>query len=67
MPKKIKIPSKRKQAFSDFMLRVATDINGEFTPEDIAKRYINPKTNKPYTREHIYWVIRQINERKITK
>lgn len=65
MKKEIKIPSKRKQAFSDFMLRVATDINAGSTPEEIAEKYINPKTNKPYTREHIYWVIRQINTRKI--
>lgn len=26
---------------------------------DIAKRHINPKTNKPYSREHIHLILRR--------
>lgn len=61
------IPSKRRKATSEFWLRVATDLNAGMTPDEIAGRYINPKTEKPYTREHIYWVIRQLKKRIIEK
>ncbi len=63
----LKIQSKRKKEASDFWLRIATDINAGLTPDEIAGRYTNPKTNKPYTRQHIYWVIRQLKTRVINK
>lgn len=53
--------TKRKKVATDFWLRVATDYNGGMTPEDIATRYKNPRTSKPYTVKHIYWVLRQLN------
>lgn len=52
--------TKRKKLATDFWLRVATDINGGMTPDEVAGRYKNPKTGKPYTVKHIYWVIRQL-------
>lgn len=58
----LKIKSKRRRETDDFWLNVATDINAGFTPDEIKERYTNPKTGKPYTREHIYWVIREINK-----
>jgi len=35
----------------------STDIN--LSVIDIAKRHINPKTNKPYSREHIHLILRR--------
>ncbi len=52
--------ARRKKKAKDFWLRVATDYNGGMSPSTISKRYINPKTQKSYTREHIYWVLRQV-------
>lgn len=52
--------TKRKKEATDFWLRVATDVNAGMTPEEIAGRYTNPKTQKPYSVKHIYWVIRQL-------
>jgi hypothetical protein len=49
----------------DIWLSVATDFNGGMEPKDIAKRYISPKTGKHYTREHIYWMIKQLKVRNI--
>jgi hypothetical protein len=56
---------KRLKKAKDFWLRVATDLNAGMLPADIAKRYTNPITKKPYTREHIYWIIRQLKIRNI--
>jgi hypothetical protein len=61
----IKIPTKTNREATQFWLKVATDLNAGFTPDEIAERYTNPKTGKKYTREHIYWVIRQLKTRQI--
>lgn len=45
----------------DLWLRIATDYNNGLPAKDIAKRYTNPVTKKHYTREHIYWVLKQLN------
>lgn len=60
---KLSTNTKRKKEARDLWLRIATDINGGITPEEVAKRYVNPRTNKPYTIKHIYWVIRQLGIR----
>ena len=52
--------TRRKKEATDFWLRVATDYNSGFTPEEIAERYTNPRSGKPYSVKHIYWVLRQI-------
>lgn len=57
--------TKRKKTATDFWLRVATDYNGGMTPDEIAGRYENPKTRKPYTVKHIYWVIRQLSMNQV--
>lgn len=44
----------------DFWMRVVTDLKSGLTVAQIAKRYTNPKTGTHYSREHIYWIIRQI-------
>lgn len=58
----LKIPTRRQRETKAFWIKIVTDINAGMTPDQIAERYINPKTHKPYTREHIYWVIRKINK-----
>lgn len=50
----------RKERAIEFWVRVATDLNAGIKPVDIAKRYKNPATGRNYTREHIYWIIRQV-------
>jgi len=53
--------SRRKKEAMDFWLRVAADNNNGIPAEKIAKRYTNPKTQKPYTREHIYFILRKLS------
>jgi hypothetical protein len=52
--------TEQKRYINDFYLRVVTDINAGLTPIQIAARYTNPITGKPYTRQHIYWIIRKL-------
>lgn len=52
--------TKRKTEAREFWVRVATDYRGGMTPTEIAARYVNPKTGKNYTREHIHWVLNKI-------
>lgn len=54
--------TKRKKEAMDLWLRVATDYNNGLSATKIAKRYTNPKTGKPYTREHIYFILRKLSE-----
>lgn len=52
----------RKKRAVDFWLKVAADYNSGISATDISKKYINPVTNKHYTREHIYWILKKINK-----
>lgn len=52
----------RKKEAREFWLRVATDYNAGMTPKEIAERYTNPNTGKPYTREHIHWILKKLRE-----
>lgn len=54
--------TKRTKESRDMWHRVATDYNGGLSATAIAKRYTNPKTGKPYTREHIYFILRKLSE-----
>ena len=54
---------RKRKATMEFWLRVATDLNAGMTPDEISKRYVNPNTGKNYTREHIYYVIRELKTR----
>ncbi|MBV6514243.1 MAG: hypothetical protein MOGMAGMI_01824 [Candidatus Omnitrophica bacterium] len=47
---------------SDLWVRVLTDYMGGMSASDIAKRYYNPKTKKPYTRGYVYWVIQRLKQ-----
>lgn len=53
--------TKRSKKALDLWLRIATDYNNGIPAKDIARRYTNPITKKPYTREHIYWVLKQLS------
>lgn len=57
----------RRKKSIDLWLRIATDYNGGMTAKDIAKRYTNPITKKPYTREHVYWVLKQLATAPVAK
>lgn len=56
---------KRSQRAHDLWLRIATDFNAGMSAKDIASRYTNPITKRPYTREHIYLVLRKIKTETI--
>lgn len=62
---KIKYPSRRVRESREFWLRVYRDLESGLSPEEIRSRYKNPKTGKNYSREHIYWVIAQIEEKGV--
>ena len=46
----------------EFWLKVGTDYLGGATPTEISRKYINPKTGKHYSRQHIHWIINRLNE-----
>lgn len=41
-------------------LLMANDYNNGVDPNEIVKKYINPRTGKHYTRPHLYWVLKQV-------
>lgn len=51
----------RKKKAVDFWLKVAADYNAGVSAQELSTRYINPVTNKHYTRQHIYWILKKIN------
>ncbi|MFA5768331.1 MAG: hypothetical protein WC871_02185 [Bacteroidales bacterium] len=51
----------RTQRATDFWLQVAADYNAGMSAAQIADRYVNPKTGQPYTRQHIYWILRKVS------
>lgn len=62
----VNIPNKRKEEAKKFWEKVKKDLDEGMTPDEIASTYINKRTGKKYTREHIFWIIRQINNGRIT-
>lgn len=51
--------AQRKKKAQMLWLQVLKDDSDGISPEDIAKKYINEKTGKPYTIKHIYWILRR--------
>lgn len=39
-------------------VKMKKDFDAGMAPEKIAEKYINPRTKKPYTRVHVYEVLR---------
>lgn len=58
---------KRHDDSREFWSRIATDLNAGLTPRQIyeSNKYMNPRTGKPYTREHLYWVAKQVRNKKV--
>lgn len=51
-----------------FWKKIATEYNkGKLSAAQIAKKNINPKTGKPYTRAHIYYALRKLREEQNAK
>jgi hypothetical protein len=44
---------------------VATDLNSGMSIEEIRQRYTNPLTGKPYSKSHIYFMLRYIKNTPI--
>jgi hypothetical protein len=59
--------AKRTQRAIDLSLRMAADFNAGMSAKDIARRYTNPYTKKPYTREHVYLVLKRLQKRPLTR
>jgi len=54
--------SRRSKKAIELWLNVAKDYNDGMAPEEIANKYVNPKTGKNYTREHIYWILARVRK-----
>lgn len=54
--------TRRTKKAVEFWLSVAKDYNDGMAPENIAMKYINPRTGKNYTREHIYWILSRVRK-----
>ena len=50
---------RRKAIAKEFWAEVVRLFNSGKTAKDIAAMFTNPNTGKPYTREHIYWILKQ--------
>lgn len=53
----------RKQEAINVWVKMFTLWKGGMTPRDIAKKFINEQTGKPYTREHVYHVLKVMKEK----
>jgi hypothetical protein len=54
----------RTERAKETWLKMAKDYNDGISPDDIIKKYINPRTKKNYTRAHLYWVLKQVSNIK---
>jgi len=45
-----------------FWVKVVADYNSGMTAREIAKKHINPRTGKNYTREHILTIVREMQK-----
>ena len=45
-----------------FWVKVVVDYNNGMTAKEIAAKYINPRTGKNYSREHIYTIINEMSK-----
>lgn len=52
---------KSKKALSTWV-KIAADFNNGISASKIAPRYTNPETGKPYSRSHIYYILRKLRE-----
>jgi hypothetical protein len=48
---------------AEFWFSVLKDYHEGLSAQKIAKKYTNPRTNKAYTRQHIFWILKQIKTR----
>ena len=60
---------KKNRVIRENWLRIATDLNAGMTPTEIvrSRKYINSATRKPYTRAHIYYIVRQLNTKSLVE
>ena len=54
--------SNRKKMALSFWFRVASLYNDGVSAGEIAKRFTNPRTEKHYTRQHIYLILRKLRQ-----
>ena len=47
-----------------FWLKVAKDYKKGISAQEIANKYINPKTGRKYTRAHIYGILTTLRKSK---
>jgi len=64
MKVKYKGHSRRTKVAKSLWLKMAEDYDNDIPPAEIAKKYKNPKTGKPYTRGHVYWVLERLQKIK---
>jgi len=52
----------RKRRSQEFQRKVLMDYNTGLSAGEIASRYVNPQTGKPYTRQYIHMIIRTMRD-----
>lgn len=52
---------KSKKARSTWV-RIAAEFNSGIPASKIAPRFTNPETKKPYSRSHVYYILRKLRE-----
>lgn len=54
----------RREKAKKLWLQITEEYNRGDDPNEIIKRYINPRTGKHYTRAHLYWVLKKVQNIK---
>lgn len=57
--------TKRKKEAVSLWLEVVAEAKQGLTVPEIREKHTNPRTGKPYTREHIYWILKNYSDGKI--
>jgi hypothetical protein len=51
-----------KRTTRKFWVKVVADYNAGIPVPEIASKYTNPKTNRPYSRQHIHAILKKMSE-----
>jgi len=58
---KVGINTERKQDTLVLWKKVVADFKKNIPPSRISEKYINDRTNRPYTTRHIYFILHSMN------
>lgn len=61
-PQREKYLAQLREGVMPFWNKVVEQYNQGISPKKIAKMHTNPKTGKPYSRQHIHLIIKKMRE-----